>query len=105
MNRIAYRITLNAPGLPAGHRFDIPADLVPTDSKTTVLEASLAVSRLVQDAIILRINPVYEMESRPPRDTSRRPRQRLAAALSDFLATCKDETLRQQATALKTSLA
>lgn len=105
MNRIAYRVTLIAPGLPAGHRFDIPADLVPTTDETTVLDALSTASTIAQDTLILRIQPIYETAGTPrQRDTSKRPRQRLLAALSDFIATCKDEPLRQSAQTLKTNL-
>lgn len=103
MHRTAYRITLLAPGLKAGHRFDIPAELVPVAPNTTVLEANLQASQIAQEAITLRVQPVYDTAP-PPKDRAKRPRQRLLAALSDYLATCQDETLRQQLTTLKTTL-
>lgn len=105
MNRTAYRITLLAPGLKAGHRFDIPAELVPVAPNTTVLEANLQASQIAQEAITLRVHPVYDTGCTPPKDRAKRPRQRLLAALSDYLVTCQDETLRQQITTLKTTLA
>ena len=71
---------------------------------TTVLEANLQASQIAQEAITLRVHPVYDTGT-PPKDRAKRPRQRLLAALSDYLATCQDETLRQQLTTLKTTLA
>jgi hypothetical protein len=103
MNLTHYRVTLLAPGLTAGHRFNIPAELIPIAPDTTVLEANLQASQIAQEAITLRVQPVYEAGA-APKDRAKRPRQRLLYALSDFLATCQDETLRQQLTTLKTTL-
>lgn len=102
MNLTAFRCTLQAPGMPAGHTFLVPADSVPHDRRQPVGEVLAAAAEHVTDRLVfLRVGLVYEPGQHGSRsvgpERQRRHERRLVAALADFLGCEPDPARRAEA--------
>lgn len=99
-----YQFTLNAPGMPRGHRFRIPAELIPINPTSSVKVALETASAAALDCILLKVQPVYN-NAPVPREPAKQPKARMRSALTEFIAGCDDSQQKALAIKLKNALA